>query len=684
MTSRRATKSADAIALFPFLAVLLCTMGGLLVLLVVLSEAAKRRVERVEPTSIAEAPADAERRAAVVAALRELEAEQAKLGELRRQAADKLREEQARLAHSEDAQRRLEHDLAKLHIAAEQLKAAENNQTVDRLQAAAELRRLDQLVRDTQQRLDESRNQDTAPKSYAIVPYQGASGTYRKPIFVECVADGVVIQPEGIKLSADDFLMASRAGNPLAAAIRAAREKLNSEARQTGTEPPNAYPLLIVRPEGDQAYFAAVKAIRAWDGDFGYEFVESDAKLRYAAPDPVLADVMSHAVMQSRERMQALAEAAPSRFAVRMAGGGRGTGAGGGGSGLGGGEGNGDGSAAGSGDFAASGGSTPYRSETFNREQQLSMQLAGGGEAASGGGLGSSAGNSGEGGADFSGAGSGAAGGPGMLAGSATGGGGSAGAGSTSATTSSSGSSSGSGTAGTGAGAGGGAGGQSGPSLAGSASGSAGATSSGQTGAAAATAMNSSSSAAAGAPGADAGDPSQQVAGGAASSSSAAMSADPDAVSGIVSIPNSTAKSASSEQSLAKTRGVDWALNLASRNAAPISRPIQAIVRADSISVQSNRFADPGAQPTGSEVRLDQPTDKAVDELVDALRSQVKTWGLAGQNLYWKPVLVVTVEPGAEPNATKLARLLEGSGIDVRLPETAARTGTQEPSHATR
>ena len=187
--------------------------------------------------------------------------------------------------------------------------------------------------------------------------------------------------------------------------------------------------------------------------------------------------------------------------------------------------------------------------------------------------------------------------------------------------------------------------------------------------------MNSSSSsaAAAGAPGADAGDPTQQVAGGAASRSSAAMSADPDAVSGIVSIPNSTAKSAPSEHSLAKTRGVDWALNLASRNAAPISRPIQAIVRADSISVQSSRIADPGAQPTGSEVRLDQPTDKAVDELVDALRSQVKTWGLA-----------VTVEPGAEPNATKLARLMEGSGIDVRLPETAARTGTQEPSHATR
>ncbi|MCA9236960.1 MAG: hypothetical protein KDA44_15900, partial [Planctomycetales bacterium] len=136
--------------------------------------------------------------------------------------------------------------------------------------------------------------------------------------------------------------------------------------------------------------------------------------------------------------------------------------------------------------------------------------------------------------------------------------------------------------------------------------------------------------------------------------------------------------------SLAETRGRDWALNLASQNAAPITRPVQVVIRTDSIDVLPTRTMDPMNATGVAEVRLDQPTEAAVDELVSALRDQIKSWGLAGQGLYWKPVLVLSVAPGAERNAQKLTRLLQGSGIDVRLPQTAQGAATEVPRATTR
>ena len=43
MSNRNASENSDSISLFPFLAVLLCTMGALLVLLVVLVQRAAER-----------------------------------------------------------------------------------------------------------------------------------------------------------------------------------------------------------------------------------------------------------------------------------------------------------------------------------------------------------------------------------------------------------------------------------------------------------------------------------------------------------------------------------------------------------------------------------------------------------------------------------------------------------------
>src|SRR5262249_762693 len=153
--------------------------------------------------------------------------EQAKLDQLRTEAMQRRREEQDRIAHLEEHERRLEHELAQLHVTLEALESAEKKENVDQVQADAEANRLKKLIKEAEDRLAEMRKRSAGDKSYAIVPYKGKNGTFRRPIFIECTADAVTIQPEGIRLSAEDFDGPLRSGNPLAAAIRAAHEELD-------------------------------------------------------------------------------------------------------------------------------------------------------------------------------------------------------------------------------------------------------------------------------------------------------------------------------------------------------------------------------------------------------------------------------------------------------------------------
>ena len=668
MSKRRASQSADAIALFPFLAVLLCTMGGLLVLLVVLSEAAKRLPVRAEPVAVAAAdPAEAERAAALLVALKDVQGKQQQLDELSRQAEQRLANEQDRLAHSEAQHRQLEQELSKLYLALKQLSETENDQVVDRTQAERELKRLEELIVDTEEQLEDLREQEGKPKSYAIVPFRGEHGTYRRPIYIECTESAVIIQPEGIRLSAQDFVMADRAGNPLASAIRAARERLNNDARAAGSdEMPNAYPLLLVRPEGKQAYLLVQRAIQAWDGDYGYEFVDSDWNLEFPPLDPVLADVMNHAVYQSRQRMAALAAAAPNRFNVRLVGVAGAEGVAPGGSGGGGG-GYATSSPGGRGFTSGFSAESPLvDSGLFNREAVAAQQLADG--QLGGGAPPSASGNIQAPQSPFAGAGGRAG---GALGGDAQSDG--------TLQQSQLGELAGRGPGSGGAGATGADGAQAGANAFDPAMEGGGAGTDGGQSAQGANAMAASGGAAGNS---NTGQSAIDTGGGIPTSSDISAGNGTAGSSVVAAEMKSSHPAPSAAQSLAAQRGVDWALNLASRNSAPITRPVQAIIRVDSIEVLPSRTLDAGAARGATEVRLDQPTEDAVDDLVAAVRVQIDNWGLAGQGLHWKPVIVLSVAPGAEHNAQKLAQLLVGSGIDVRLPQTA-RAATTEGPHAT-
>jgi hypothetical protein len=61
----------------------------------------------------------------------------------------------------------------------------------------------------------------------------------------------------------------------------------------------------------------------------------------------------------------------------------------------------------------------------------------------------------------------------------------------------------------------------------------------------------------------------------------------------------------------------------------------------------------------------------------------MKSWGIAGKGLYWRPTLLMEVKPGAADRYAEVKALLDDSGLDVheRQPHAAA---AQPPARSTR
>ena len=53
------------------------------------------------------------------------------------------------------------------------------------------------------------------------------------------------------------------------------------------------------------------------------------------------------------------------------------------------------------------------------------------------------------------------------------------------------------------------------------------------------------------------------------------------------------------------------------------------------------------------------------EEFVSAVWAHMDQWGIAGNQSYWKPVLVVEVMQGGEQRFRQLRTLLESSGMEV-------------------
>lgn len=657
--SRARASQGPGISLFPFLAVLLCTMGALLVLLVIFSRSAVSN-----------------RAAADTAVLEELAIEREslqwrieQLRAMRQQMLDDLSQARMGLAGIEDTSRQLSDELAAVE---RELAALAEEKTGSSQAKRAQIAALQQKLTDAAEALDEAREAVAdRPPAYAIVPYEGESGTHRRPLYIECSLDGVFLQPEGIRLSPSDFDGPPGPGNPLASALRAAREHLAERGQASALPEQQPYPLLLVRPSGVMAYYAAREAIASWGSDFGYQLVEEHWQLDFPAPDLQLADVERRAIEEARTRLAWLQQvqsarvarqaprvqyrAATTRGGVEVDGGpsvlgdqsrwewrepgGEGEGQSGGQGIFGSGNGNGTGDRtgmAGNGPVGGNGSQPPGSSWQQNAQGSGGDAILGSGTGTTGAGYGpgGSPGGSGEryeGSSAF--ASTAGSAGDGIWPGGELGGGSGSEPG---------GAVRGSGASGTGSGSGEGSGGDgSGDGM----TSDAGMSSLAGPGGAAGGASGSQGSSAGGSGGAGTMSMGETGPGGA----------------------NLTMQSGGSGgvASLASSRGANWASMATRDRPVPLSRPVQIECDAGEL-----RILDGSRRQVVKRVPLGARTADAVDHLISAVREYVDSWGIAGDRMYWNPRLVLSATPQGTGRRADLEALLAGSGlITVRRDE---------------
>ncbi len=294
--SRRGGAKPAGIQMFPFLAVLICTMGALVVLLHAFASHGQAKAIK-----LAEAKAREQREAEA------LDADFFKwrvghLREAREKTQAQLAEERLKLSHVEDHQRRLQEKLDELQIAAAQLERAGTEKTEEKERNAAELAETKSKLAAAKDAVAKARqNGKHKAVNYSVVPFEGRNATNRRPVYIECQASKIILQPEGIELSPRDFIGFFGPGNPLASALRAQREYFARQA-PSGKLPEEPYPLMLVRPDGIEAYYAARAALDSWGSDFGYELVGADWNLSFPVRDTQLAELTERVVAEARER----------------------------------------------------------------------------------------------------------------------------------------------------------------------------------------------------------------------------------------------------------------------------------------------------------------------------------------------------------------------------------------------
>jgi hypothetical protein len=287
-------------------------MGALVLLL--LSVTRQARLQAAKEA----AAKNAEKQSSITAEMEMVQWRVEQLKKSRKETESQLAESRLVLGHIEDHGRRLRDRFQELSRQAK--KAAEEGLKPGRFVLAGEeeLRHVEGQIAEARQQLAQAQLAAAhRPKSYAIVPYDGPNRTRRRPIYIECRGEAVVLQPENIVFKEADFDEPLGPGNPLAAAIRAAREQM---LLQGSVDPQNAgepYPLLLVRPAGIAAYDAALAAMKSWGSEFGYELINEDWQLKYPPSDPNVARSVEQAIFLARQEHARLIAAAPSKYGKR-------------------------------------------------------------------------------------------------------------------------------------------------------------------------------------------------------------------------------------------------------------------------------------------------------------------------------------------------------------------------------
>jgi hypothetical protein len=293
---------------FPFLAVLLCAMGSLILVLMAMDLRARKAAlargrEQAQKLRDEQDRAAGERESTLVAKKlaiqkdweRKRDALLARVHAEETALADELRQVQARLFEAagrmEDEQGNLSKLLQRLQkeqgmlvvqrqalAAARKVAAGVTAKAASTDQARATL--VDQLVRLEQalKTLKEDRERDS--QTYSVIPYLGKHGESRRPMYIECATSGFVFHPDKLQLGA------GTSPSRLRSEIQGRAATQITRMRAEGVKDTRPYIMLLVRPDGIQRYYQAQSVLRDLSLEFGYEFVDADWILKVPVDGP--------------------------------------------------------------------------------------------------------------------------------------------------------------------------------------------------------------------------------------------------------------------------------------------------------------------------------------------------------------------------------------------------------------
>lgn len=156
--------------------------------------------------------------------------------------------------------------------------ASTKSTSKERIELENQIKELKRRLRAAQQPQNEDK--------FEVVPFDVVSGTSRRPILIECTATGLRFIPEDITVSPNDLAGFSPQVNPLIVGAGALVNYWTAwNIRQPKpTQEPEPYVLLLVRPSGTIAYYVAMKMLSELKQPHGYELLEEDTVLQ---PPPV-------------------------------------------------------------------------------------------------------------------------------------------------------------------------------------------------------------------------------------------------------------------------------------------------------------------------------------------------------------------------------------------------------------
>jgi len=245
-----------------------------------------------EPEPLPAAPPEARPAVATAEQLAQLDALNRKSQSL----AQALKEEAGRFNSVTEKSKVLQAELSRVTSEKDTLSNRIEQLRLTRLKAESrskemqvEKAQLVELIDQSSEMIDKQRRELGSPK-FAIIPYDGQTGTTRRPVILECVRGEIRFASEGVTVPVARLEPFGPEQNPLLAGLYAVFQYWSEKAQSSRDPSANPYALLIIRPDGVESSDAARLLLDtlADSGNLGYELVESSFEF---APLPAPDDV---------------------------------------------------------------------------------------------------------------------------------------------------------------------------------------------------------------------------------------------------------------------------------------------------------------------------------------------------------------------------------------------------------